>query len=168
MNHTTPTEIAGLHLTKLTNILKDTSRGHFNKETAIALKELAKNSVGIYNPVLAMQVKMAIEQIFFYNTQIEQIERECEILIKELNSEVLTIPGISTNNASAIIGVIGAFKKFESPKQLVAFAGLDPVIYESGKFKTRSTRMSKGGNSLLRQHLILTAHNVIRNNRVFK
>ncbi len=115
-----------------------------------------------------MQVKMAIEQIFFYNTQIEQIEKECEILIKELNSEVLTIPGISTNSASAIIGVVGDFKKFESPKQLVAFAGLDLVVYESRKFKARSTRMFKRGNSLLRQHLILTAHNVIRNNRVFK
>ena len=60
------------------------------------------------------------------------------------------------------------FNKFESSKQLVAFAGLDPVVYESGNFKARSTRMSKRGNSLLRQHLILTAHNVVRNNQVFK
>lgn len=168
LNYTMPTEIAGLHLTKLTNLLKNASRGHFNKETAIALKELAKNSVGIYSPVLAMQVRMAIEQILFYDAQIEQIERECEILIKELNSVILTIPGISTNSASAIIGVIGEFNKFESPKQLVAFAGLDPVVYESGNFKAISTRMSKRGNSLLRQHLILTAHNVVRNNQVFK
>lgn len=168
LNYTNPMDITKLNLTKLSNFIKNTSRGHFNKDTAIALKNLAKESVGINSPVLAMQVKMAIEQILFFNSQIEKIEKETKIIIEKLKSPILSIPGISINSASAILGIIGDFNKFDCAKKLTAFAGLDPVVYESGQFKARSTRMSKRGNSLLRQHLILTAHNVVKNNKTFK
>jgi len=67
-----------------------------------------------------------------------------------------------------IIEVIGNFQRFSSPRKLNAYAGLDAVVYESGQFKARSTRMSKRGNSLLRQHLVLAAHNIVKNNETFK
>lgn len=168
LKYPTASEISSLHLTKLSNLLVKSSKGHFTKETARSLKELAKNSVGINNSMLAMQARMAIEQILFFTTQIELVEKESEILIKSLDSVLLSIPGISINSLAAIIGVIGNFKRFPSPRKLSAYAGLDPVVYESGQFKARSTRMSKRGNSLLRQHLVLSAHNIVKNNETFK
>ena len=168
LKHTTAKEVSSLHLTKLSNLLVKSSKGHFTKETARSLKELAKNSVGIDNPMLAFQARMAIEQIIFFTAQIEQVEKESEILVNSLDSVLLSIPGISINSLAAIIGVIGNFQRFSSPRKLNAYAGLDPVVYESGQFKARSTRMSKRGNSLLRQHLVLAAHNIVKNNETFK
>ena len=88
--------------------------------------------------------------------------------MKKINSIILSVPGISSNAATAILGIVGDFKQFSSAKKLVAFAGLDPKVYESGNFKARSTRMSKRGNSLLRYHLVYTAHNLVLNNQTFK
>lgn len=51
-----PDRIANMHLTRLTNLLYKTSRGHFNKQSAFTLKELARNSVGTKNDTLSLQI----------------------------------------------------------------------------------------------------------------
>ena len=56
---------------------------------------------------------------------------------------------------------------FTSPCKVLAYAGLDPVVSQSGKFKAQSTKMSKRGNSLLRYSLVWTAWNVCLHNSTF-
>lgn len=167
LKHSSPAEIKNLHLTYLTNLMDKSSRGRYGKDKAVTLKELAARSIGVDNPILAMQVKMAIEQITLFDQQIELVETEMVSIHNELNSVILSVPGISHVAASAILGVLGDFSRFDSPNKIVAFAGLDPVVYQSGNFTAKSTRMSKRGSSLLRSALILTAHNVVRNNQTF-
>lgn len=167
LKHSSPGEIRNLHLTYLANLLDKSSRGRYGKDKAIALKELASRSIGVDNPILSMQVKMAIEQITLFDQQIEQVEAEMASIHNELNSVILSVPGISHVAAAAILGVLGDFSRFDSPHKIIAFAGLDPVVHQSGNFTAKSTRMSKRGSSLLRCALILTAHNVVRNNPTF-
>ena len=164
---TSPKTIAKIHLTKLTNILHNNSHGRYNKEDAIRLRNLAKKSVGIDNPSLELQIKHAILQIELYNQQIEEIENLSKQILNEMNSKILTIPGMSYNQATAIVGFIADINRFEKPCQVLAYAGLDPTVYQSGNFQARSTRMSKRGNALLRYHLVYAAHNVVRNNKTF-
>ena len=163
-----PKEISSLHLTKLSNILHDNSHGRYNKEDAIRLRELAKNSVGIDNPTLSLQIKQAILQIELYTAQIEEVENLSKQILNEMESKLLTIPGISHNQATVIHGFIGDINRFNKSSQLLAYAGLDPSVYQSGNFEARSTRMSKRGNSLLRYNLVYAAHNLVLNNKTFK
>ena len=167
-DYSSPKDISSLHLTKLYNILHDNSHGRYNKEDAIRLRELAKNSVGIDNPTLSLQIKQAILQIELYSEQIEEVEKLSKQILDEMKSKLLTIPGMSYNQATAIHGFIGDIRRFNKSCQLLAYAGLDPSIYQSGNFEARSTRMSKRGNSLLRYHLVYAAHNLVLHNITFK
>ena len=166
--YSSPKDISSLHLTKLSNILHDNSHGRYNKQDAIRLRELAKNSVGIDNPTLSLQIKQAILQIELYSEQIEEVEKLSKQILDEMKSKLLTIPGMSYNQATAIHGFIGDIRRFNKSCQLLAYAGLDPSIYQSGNFEARSTRMSKRGNSLLRYNLVYAAHNLVLHNRTFK
>ena len=166
--YSSPKDISSLHLTKLSNILHDNSHGRYNKEDAIRLRELAKNSVGIDNPTLSLQIKQAILQIELYTEQIEEVEKLSKQILDEMDSKLLTIPGMSYNQATVIHGFIGDISRFNKSCQLLAYAGLDPSIYQSGNFEARSTRMSKRGNSLLRYNLVYATHNLVLHNRTFK
>lgn len=75
---------------------------------------------------------------------------------------------MSYNQATAIHGFIGDINRFNKSCQLLAYAGLDPSVYQSGNFEARSTRMSKRGNSLLRYNLVYAAHNLVLHNKTFK
>ena len=166
--YSSPKDISSLHLTKLSNILHDNSHGRYNKEDAIRLRELAKNSVGIDNPSLSLQIKQAILQIELYAEQIKEVEKLSKHILDEMKSKILTIPGMSYNQATAIHGFIGDINRFNKSCQLLAYAGLDPSVYQSGNFEARSTRMSKRGNSLLRYNLVYAAHNLVLHNKTFK
>ena len=166
--YSSPKDISSLHLTKLSNILHDNSHGRYNKEDAIRLRELAKNSVGIDNPTLSLQIKQAILQIELYTEQIEEVEKLSKQILDEMKSKLLTIPGMSYNQATVIHGFIGDISRFNKSCQLLAYSGLDPSIYQSGNFEARSTRMSKRGNSLLRYNLVYAAHNLVLHNKPFK
>ena len=88
--------------------------------------------------------------------------------MKYLDSVIMTIPGIGYINGGMILGEIGDIRRFPGPKQLLAFADLDPSVYQSGNFQARHTRMSKRGSKVLRYALMNAAHNVVKNNSTFK
>ena len=116
-DYSSPKDISSLHLTKLSNILHDNSHGRYNKQDAIRLRELAKNSVGIDNPTLSLQIKQAILQIELYTEQIEEVEKLSKQILDEMDSKLLTIPGMSYNQASVIHGFIGDISRFNKSCQ---------------------------------------------------
>ena len=132
------------------------------------LKEVAKTSVGIDNNALVLRVTHAIQQIELITLQITEIESSIEKAMEEINSVVKTVPGIGSLNGAMIISEIGDINRFESPCKLLAYAGLDPSVIQSGNFTARSTRMSKRGSPTLRYALINVAFNVSLNNEASK
>ena len=166
--YSSPKDIKNIHLTKLSNILHDNSHGRYNRDDAIRLRDLAKSSVGVDNPSLSLQVKHAILQIELYDEQIAEVESLYKEILDEMNTPILTIPGMSYNQEAVIIGCIGDINRFEHSCQLLAFAGLDPSVIQSGNFNARNTRMSKRGSGMLRYSLIYSAHNVVKNNKTFR
>ena len=121
-----PNEIKELHLTKLANILHDNSHGRYGKEDAIHLKEIANNSVGICNPSICLQIKHAISQIELYDSQIDEVEELYKQIIDEMDTTILTIPGMSYNQAAVILASIGDIKRFKKSCQILAYARLRP------------------------------------------
>jgi len=165
--HTSPQDIKQLHLTYLTNLLKKASRGRYGKIQALQLKQIAKGSIGLDNPIICLQARMAIEQIQLFNNQMDIIEKEIIKRVDALDSRIMTIPGLKQISAAMILSVIGDINRFPSSKAIIAYAGLDPVVFQSGKFEANTTHMSKRGNSMLRYALMLAAHNIVRNSDTF-
>ncbi|MDF2632903.1 MAG: family transposase [Caproiciproducens sp.] len=163
-----PDRIAAMHLTKLSNLLRIASHGRFNKDTAIALKELASKSVGTKNHTLSLQISQSIIQVELYDEQLLEIDTTIKSLMDEIDSVIKTVPGIGSLNGAAILGEIGDIHRFDSSCQLLAYAGLDPSVNQSGKFNAQHTRMSKRGSKILRYALINAAWQATLNNKTFK
>ena len=163
-----PKEIASMHMTHLANLLKVNSHGHFTKELAKELRVLAQKSVGANDSAISIQITQTIQQIELLDSQLEKIEAEMTDIMKFNDSVIMTIPGIGYINGGMILGEIGDIHRFSNPNKLLAFAGLDPSVYQSGNFQAKTTRMSKRGSRVLRYALVNAAWNVVRNNATFK
>ncbi len=161
-------DVASMHLTHLAHLLDSASHGRFKKDKATELRVLARKSVGIPDSALSTQVVHAIEQIELLDSQIDYIDAQFADIMRFQDPYILTIPGIGAVNGGMILGEIGDIKRFPGPRQLLAFAGLDPSVYQSGNFQAKHTRMSKRGSRTLRYALINAAHNVVNNNATFK
>lgn len=163
-----PEEIASMHMTHLAALLNKASHGHFKKEKAQELRVLAQKSVGTGNKTLSIQIAQSISQVELYDRQLAEVHLEIKMTMKSLNSVIMSIPGIGYLNGAMILGETGNITRFSDPSKLLAFAGLDPSVYQSGNFKATNTRMSKRGSKVLRYALINAAHNVVLNNKTFK
>ena len=162
------TQIASMHLTHLKNLLVSNSKGHFKKKMALELRVLAQKSVGTADRALSVQITQSIAQIELLDSQIDIVESELKDIVSSLDSVIMTIPGISLINGGMILGEIGDINRFSKSRKLLAFAGLDPSVCQSGNFSAKKTRMSKRGSSALRYALMNASHNVVKNNKTFR
>lgn len=90
-----------------------------------------------------------------YTSQLAEVVASIHDVMDWMDSVIKTIPGIGSLNGAIIIGEIGDTSRFEKPCQLLAYAGLNPSVYQSGNFNIARTRMSKQGSKLLRYALIM-------------
>lgn len=160
-------KIAALREKSLFSILNKASNGRYNLDNALQLKSHAKSSVGVKDTSISIHIPQLIELIEMLGKQINLIEEEIK---SSLNNEmpILTIPGISDVAAATIVGEINDIDNFDSPSKLLAYAGLDPKVRQSGNFNASSGRMSKKGSPYLRYALVFTAWNLVRNSKRFK
>lgn len=146
-------KIASAHLTRLANLLETSSRGHYGKETAITFREAARISVGSNMPAKSLELKHTIKLIQELDTEVEEIESEIKTIVDEINSPILSIPGISYRMGAMIIAEIGDFSRFDSPNKILAYAGLSPSTYQSGQLDSSYSHMEKRGSRYLRYAL---------------
>ena len=160
-------EIAALKDDKISNLLYASSKGHFKKEKSIELKSLAKTTVGIKDTSISLHVIQLIELIELYDKQIKDIVTKIADTVDKLDTKLLSVPGISIIACAIILGETNNFNNFSDSTKLLAFAGLDPKIRQSGNFNASSCRMSKKGSPYLRYALIFTAWNIVRHSEKF-
>ena len=160
-------DISECNLKHLTNILEKYSKGKYSRIKALEIRELAKNSIGTVSNSLSFELKQVIQAILFLQSQIDEIDKELKSLIEELNSPLMTIPGISYVTAAYILAEIGDINNFDSPAKLQAFAGLDPSTYQSGKFTATHATMVKRGSKYLRWALLTATRLVCMHDKTF-
>ena len=145
--------IASAHLTRLTNLLSESSKGHYGKDTACIFREAARNSIGSRMPAKSLELKHTIKLIRELDAEIEEIENEIKYIMDEINSPILTIPGISYRMGAMILAEIGDFSRFDSPDKILAYAGMSPSTYQSGQLDNCYAHMEKRGSRYLRYAL---------------
>ena len=145
--------VACAHLTRLSNLLEKVSKGHYDKDTAVLFRDAARNSVGSNMPAKSLELKHTIKLIQELDSEIEEIECEINRIMDEINSPILSIPGISYRMGAMIIAEIGDFSRFDSPDKILAYAGLSPSTYQSGQLDSSHSRMEKRGSRYLRYAL---------------
>lgn len=156
---TTPDEILAIDTKKLSDLLLKSSRGRLGLAKAEEIQNVARRSFGIKlgTDAICFQIRQLIAQIEFLEAQLKDLDFEIEDYYRRFNSTIDTIPGIGGVLGATILSEIGDISRFSEPAKLVAFAGIDPTMRQSGNFTGTQNRMSKRGSAYLRRAIWLAA-----------
>lgn len=149
--------IAEAHLTRLSNLLQQSSRGRYGKNDAIRFRDAARSSIGSSMSAKSLELKHTIKLIQELSSEIDEIEEQIKLIMNELNSPITTIPGINLRMGAMILAEIGDFSRFDSPDKILAYAGLSPTTYQSGQLDSSYSHMEKRGSRYLRYALFNAA-----------
>ena len=152
-------QIANSHLTHFKTVLANASKGRYDRDKAIEIREAARRSIGSAMPAKSLELQHTIRLIRELDKEIDEIETAIKAIIDEMAPPILTIPGISYRMGAMILAEIGDFSRFDSPDKLLAYAGLSPSTYQSGKLNATGTyaHMEKRGSRYLRYALFNAA-----------
>ena len=142
--------IADAHLTRLTNLLYTASKGHYNRDKAVQIREVARRSIGSVMPAKSLELRHTIKLIEELTDEIDEIEAEIKRIVDECGTTLLTVPGLSYTTVSVILAEVGDFSNFETPDKVLAFAGMSPSTYQSGQLSNCYAHMEKRGSKYLR------------------
>ena len=146
--------------------LRSLSRGKFSPQQFLRLKELASNTVGINNSIFDVELNCLLTLYKSLVKEIGALETEINNLIEEIHPHYMSIPGIGPISAAVIYSEYGDLSNFSTPAQMLAFAGIEPGINESGT-ESHGGRMVKHGSSQLRYVLINCCLPLIRFDMTF-
>lgn len=159
LKYPTPEDMLTVSTRKLTTLLAKSSRGRFGEEKAKQLKSAAAESFGVSfaKDAFAFQIRQLMEQICFLEKQIDELECQISVFLEQIGSFITTIPGIGDTLGAIIVSEIGDIHRFDAPGKLVAFAGLDVKVNQSGEFTSTKSKISKRGSPYLRRAIWLAA-----------
>ena len=146
--------------------LRSLSRGKFSPQQFLRLKDLAANTVGFNNSIFEIELNSLLSLYKSLVNEIETLEKEIHKLIEEVHPHYMSIPGIGPLSAAVIYSEYGDVSNFSSPNQMLAFAGIEPGVNQSGT-ESHGGRMVKRGSSQLRYTLINCCLPLIRFDMTF-
>jgi transposase len=164
----TAKQIAFCHLTHLTNLLTEHSHGKYGREKALEIRTLAEKSIGLNSRSVGFELQQTIRLIQNLQQEVLILDKQIKDVMKEINFPILTVPGISYTLGAIILAEIGDITRFQNPAKLLAFAGLEPSTYQSGKFTAGNTPMVKRGSTYLRWAFLNAARLVSMRDDTFK
>ncbi len=148
-------QIAEANLTHFKAVLSDASKGRYDRDKAVEIRDAARCSVGSVMPAKSLELQHTIRLIRELDKEIEEIEEQIRAMMDTIQSPITSIPGIGIRMGAMILAEIGDFSRFDSPDKLLAYAGLSPSTYQSGKLNASGTyaHMEKRGSRYLRYAL---------------
>lgn len=146
--------------------LRKISRGKFSYSKFLKIKEAAKNTIGCSDDFLKFDLENTIELYNTLNNKIKFYDEKIINIIKELNPPTLSIRGIGPISCAGIISEFGDISRFKSADSMVAFAGIEPSISESG-IQSHTGKMVKHGSGHLRYHLLNSAEMIFMHEPIF-
>ena len=143
-------QIAAAHLTHLKTVLSDASKGRYDRDKAVEIRDAARNSIGSRMPAKSLELKHTIQLIQVLDAEIKEVENEINSIMDEVHSPITTIPGIGTRMGAMILAEVGDFHNFDSADKILAYAGMSPSTYQSGQLTSSYSHMEKRGSRYLR------------------
>ena len=139
----------------------------YTKQSTMLKNKLHGEAV-LGNPSKAVvsSLKRSLKQV---QKELQALEDKLLILVKHVHQDVLTrvksIPGIGNKTAIMLVVLTDGFERFNSGSELCSYAGLTPVVRQSGTSVKGRPRISKIGNQKLRNLLFMCSFNACKYNR---
>jgi len=142
---------------------------YLKQSTALKNKIHGEETLGIPSKVVFRSLKRSLKAVV---KEIKLLEERLMELVKGHQQTQLTllksIPGMGVKTALMLIVMTDGFNRFESAKQLCSYAGITPIIRESGSSVRGRSRISKMGNQKLRNLLFLCSFSACKYNKSCK
>lgn len=152
-------QFAEFDLQELTDLLTEASRGRLGQQTAEKIQQQARQSVGIafLTDAVHLEMRCLLAQLELLDDQRKQIDQAITQLMQQIPQHITSIPGVGPVTGAAILAEIGDIQRFENVDKLVAYAGIDASVYQTGQFEASEAHMSKRGSPYLRHALWLAS-----------
>ena len=159
----TPKELMELDPDDLSELIRKASKGRFGPAQTQKVLHAAEHSVGMQRGLygLSTGIKFLIEQIEALEPVRKKMDAEIVKLTSQLPQYLFTLPGATELTIASLYGEISPIEAFEKPAQLVAFAGLDPKVFQSGQYDAPRRSISKRGSPYLRRTLWQMAYRAL-------
>lgn len=159
-------------LNQLSQMLIADSYGHKREEFAKTLIKAAHSSIGTNSPAKEMILKQKIALLLHLEEALQEITAMLIEMARKLMEEdiniMTSIKGIGDKTAANFLVEMGGdINQFERSGKIIAMAGLDPAVYQSGKHEGKG-RITKRGNRHLRRIIWMMTTRVIQYSDVFK
>jgi len=160
----TPADVLAMDPQTLADLIRLASRGKFAAGKAQEILSSAQDSIGMKRALdgARIGIRTLLTTLDAWRPIRQHLEAEIESLANQLPQYVLTLPGADPLRAVSLYGETDPIGHFASSDQLVAFAGLDPVVFQTGQYEAPRRHISKRGSPVLRQTLWLMAHAAVR------
>ncbi|MCE4052061.1 IS110 family transposase [Bacillus sp. Au-Bac7] len=153
---------------KIASLCKNRSVSWAEEKTQMLIEAALRNPFqnNLYESHI-FNLEILIKIVLQYQEHLTRIADEINALAKEIEEYCIlqSIPGIGEKIAATIISEIGEIDRFNDAKKLVAFAGIDPSVYSSGRFTASVNRIMKRGSCRLRHALYMAVQSGIRDSR---
>ncbi len=162
-NYPTPNLITRANVSSISKLLHGRC-----STTAEKIQSLAVSSIGQSDHFYEFEIRLVIDTLRFYENQIELYNNQIKLIMDDVGKSIMSIPGIGYTNGAMILGEIGDINTFKSADKLLAYAGLDPSVYQSGKYDASHNTISKRGSKYLRYALHLSSNVICQHDRTFR
>ena len=139
---------------------------YIKQSTALKNKIHGEKTLGIPSKVVYHSLNRSLKSV---TKEIKILEERLTELVKDHQQSQLTllksIPGMGVKTAIMLIVMTDGFNRFENAKQLCSYAGITPIIRESGSSVRGRSRISKMGNQKLRNLLFLCSFSACKYNK---
>lgn len=88
--------VVSAHITRLSNLLSDTSKSRYGKDAAVMFREATRSSIGSHMPAKSLELKHTIKLIRELDAKIEEMENEIKAIMDKINSPILNVLGAAT------------------------------------------------------------------------
>jgi transposase len=159
----TPKEFMDSDFDDISEVIRKASRGRFGPVHAQSILQSTKTSIGMQRGQygISTAIKILLEQIEALEPVRKNLDGEIEKLAAQMPQYMFTLPGATDLTIVSLYGEIGPIEVFEKPSQLVAFAGLDPKVFQTGQYDAPKRQVSKRGSPYLRRTVWLMAHRAV-------
>jgi len=109
-------------------------------------------------------VSAAMRQIEFFEREIAEVEQLIALAAME-SAEIkrlMSVPGVNVIVAASFMAAIGNIHRFQSPRKLVGYLGLDPRVHQSGVGPASHGHISKHGSVRARHALVEACWTTVR------
>jgi len=151
----TPDDILAMDPKQLDDLICKTSRGRYGPANCEKVRRAAAESIGTRRGIEGARIgiRSLIAQLDALDPIKKQLDEQIAKLAERLPDYLRTLPGADTRSVVSLFGEIDPISTFATPAKLVAFAGLDLTVFETGQYAAPRRRITKRGSPTLRYTL---------------